>query len=240
MPPASLFRTRIRHVIPGGLGGADLQCCGIGEDGMDWAIKLPATPGLPASELLGYRLYEACGYALPYYALLDMPDNAVAFGSRIEGGLLEEQPAPKELVARLHDNADAVCAVLATDLFFANDDRHVGNFLWRRNRLGIAAPLTIDFSRAFLTRGWPLPPTWMQPCNTTAVVSLLRVMRLWQPAAAQAGLLAIGRIDVAAWARWVGEMPPEWLEPSLQSQLRRWWGSEDFHQRITHCSTYCA
>lgn len=236
-----MFHTKIRYLVPNHRGGVDGILSGIGEDGMTWAIKYKPGQPLAISEYLGYRIYEACGFALPYCGTVTLPDGAEAFGSRIEGGLDAPLAAePQALLNAIQGNADILCSVLAADVWFANNDRHWNNFLWRRNDLGALAPMPIDFSRAFMMAGWPLPDIRSMACNTTTLVASLRQMALWRPAVAAVTLTRVGSIDRQDVDQWLHAAPAEWLAEPQRQQLVAWWGGQNFQQRLQDCVGYCA
>lgn len=207
---------------------------------MSWAVKLPER-NLAVSEITGYRVFEACGFAVPYYGVLDLPDGRVGFGSRIEGGL--DSPLagdPVQLLAELAACAGLLSGMLALDMWLGNEDRHWNNFLWRRNDAMQLTPMIIDFSRAWLVRGWPPQDLRGQACHTTTMIAALRGMGLWRRAAASATLSRVGAIAHTDFAGWLADAPSEWMEPAARAQVQAWWASAQFHQRITDCTTYCA
>lgn len=237
-----MFHTKIRYLIPNRRGGVDGTLAGIGEDGMNWAIKHKPGRPLAITEYLGYRIYEACGFAMPYCGTVTLPDGSEAFGSRIEGGL--DAPVtgkgPKALLDAIQGEGDMLSGVLAVDVWFANNDRHWGNFLWRHNDLGALALMPIDFSRAFMMTGWPPPDIRHVTCNTTTLIKVLRQMKLWHPAAAAVTLTGVGSIDRRDVEQWLHAAPDAWLAEPQREQLLAWWGGQNFQQRLQNCVEYCA
>lgn len=242
VPPSSLYRTKIKHLIPGNRGGADLAYSGVGEDGMSWVVKLRSPqPYLPITEWLGYHIYEACGLPVPYYGVLELPNGDTAFGSRVEGGL--EQIAGRsaaDLIPDLSSCTETICGVLALDLWYGNEDRHFSNFLWRRNDLGQAAPMAIDFSRAFLVRGWPAQDLRRVPCNTNTLVTFMRQAGLWRTDVASLALARAASITAPVCRAWLDDSPPDWLDIKDKDTLTGWWSSQPFHERIQNCTVYCS
>lgn len=228
--------------MPGNRGGADLACSGIGQDGMTWIVKLRSPqPCLPITEWLGYHIYEACGFPVPYYGILEMPDGDTAFGSRLEGGVETIQGrSGSDLVADLSSCADTLSGILALDLWYGNEDRHFNNFVWRRNELQQTTPMVIDFSRAFLVRGWPLQDLRQVPCNTNTLISSLRSSGLWRPQAASLALARVASITQTSCNSWLDDSPGDWLDEQQRIALTTWWNSQPFHERIQHCTVYCS
>lgn len=238
-PP--LFHPKIKTLIPGNRGGADLRCTGISEDNAEWVLKLadPA-PLLPITEWLCYHVMEFCGVAVPLGAIVEMPDGSQAFGSRLEGGLSQVlQSDPVATLSALGTCAPQLASVLALDLLLANPDRHLGNFLWRKNQLGNIAPYAIDYSRAFLVQGWPLQETTATSCNTTNTIVMLRQGQLWQPQHTALALARAGAIETNDLEWWIDQTPRTWLPDPIRATLLAWWGGADFHARLQRCIGHC-
>lgn len=205
----------------------------IGEDGMDYAVKVDQTA---ASEALCYQIYAACGVAVPYSVTLLMPDGSHAFGSRIERGL-SDQPLtqPAERAAWFKECGAVISAICALDFLIANDDRHLGNFLFLNGLSGRKSCMALDFSRALLYAPWPLPATWAIPNNTSSAVMGLRNLGFWDTASATQALLSASAIQQETWSAWVEALPVGWIKPEFKDTLSLWWGSSDFQKRLQDC-----
>lgn len=205
----------------------------IGEDGMDYAVKTDQTA---ASEALCYKVYAACGIAVPCSATLLFPDGSHAFGSRIERGL-SDQPLtqPAERFEWLKECGTVISAMCALDFLLANEDRHLGNFLFLNGLSGRKTCMAMDFSRALLYAPWPLPATWAIPNNTTTTATGIRTLGYWDTASATQALLSASSIQQKTWSSWVDTLPVGWIKPEFKDTLSAWWGSPDFQKRLQDC-----
>lgn len=118
----------------------------------------------------------------------------------------------------------------------ANEDRHIGNFLFLTALNDRKTCMAIDFSRALLYRGMPTSEIWASyPNNTTSMVVAKKNMGTWDVAAATQGLLTLSSINKATWESWVSDLPAEWIDSPTSNQLIDWWGSEEFQTRMQKC-----
>lgn len=229
-----LLPLKVSWVGPNPFGtGVDLRHVVMTADGMDFAVKSVADhPMLPASEFLGYRLAQSCQLAVPHAQTLEMPGGEMVFGSRIEAGA--RSPAtPQERMTAVAACAESMSATLALDLFLANDDRHLGNFLIRENRNGQPCAMVIDFSRALFVNGFPDDQFPQSETNTTTTIAILRSLAMWRMPAAIATIQQLQAIGPEHIDHWLREMPPAWLPIAKRTRLLAWWGSPDYHARLT-------
>lgn len=229
-----LFPIRVRATAPKPFGNsADLAEVAIGEDGMDYAVK---TVHIAASEALCYQIYAACGIAVPHKATLLMIDGSYAFGSRIERGLSDYAScAPTEKSEWLKECSPIISSICALDFLIANEDRHMGNFLFFTGLNGRKSCMALDFSRALLYASWPLPDTWKLHNNTTSTEKGLRQLHFWDSAAATQSLLSAAAIKQSTWANWIDALPTGWITAGFETTLSTWWGSNDFQKRLQDC-----
>lgn len=212
---------------------ADMVELAIGEDGMDYAVKTGQTA---ASELLCYKIFAACGIAVPYNAILLMPDGSYAFGSRIERGLINQATFnPSERKEWLNECGSLISAICGLDFLIANEDRHLGNFLYFNGVSGKKVCMAMDFSRALLYAPWPLPATWAIPNNTSSTVMGLRGLAYWDAVAATQALLSAPVIQQATWEAWIDALPVGWIKTDFKDTLSAWWGASDFQTRLQDC-----
>lgn len=200
---------------------------GVGDDGLVYILKRVQDGALvPVSEYVCTRMAAAIGLAVPTCEIAELPgeEHELCFASREEYGAMTQRDAAALLLnaQQLRPFADKLMQWYAFDLFAANVDRHVGNFLIRHSMVG-AVMLGMDFSHALLTQGWPrtLPP--MGPCNTTAVQrTLSRVV----PYPAEDAARVMNRLAEAP-ADWLDEclrtVPAGWINDKLRADVCRWW-----------------
>lgn len=239
----SLFELKVKHAVPAVGNGRHIKHNAIAEDGFDYAVKsLSDHAMLPFSEWFCYQLAQAMGVSCPGSAILVMHDGTRAFGSRLQPGLSNmeaEIKAGTNVVTYLSDCADRLSIIFAMDLFVANIDRHFGNFLFGVNSLGQRTVMPIDYSHAWWVGGWPLPDITNHTNATTNSVTIVRAMGLWRSPAALIALGSLSQIKPASIRSWLDQMPPSWLEESDKVALVTWWGSEDFHARVSKCISHC-
>jgi hypothetical protein len=221
--------------FPSTLKTADLKTLVRARDGHYYAVKSQKEhTALPASEYLCYRLASACQIAVPYAGVLAYPNGQFVFGSRFEGGTSEYARENSETQLKMFsESAAQVSTILAFDLFVGNDDRHRGNFLFRRTQEGRFAPLAIDFSRALFVKNFPNDPFPMSmSSNTRTTVNSLKKSDLWRGPQATFAIDSIRSVSADHIARWLEEMPAEWLANETKTNLISWWDSENRNKRL--------
>lgn len=228
-----LFPLHVVSFIPSPWKTADLKELARTGDGHDFAAKWEHEgAGLPASEWLGHRLAHACQIATPFTATLHHGGRH-GFGSRIEGAVSSYRDLPpNERVEAVRQCSQAMCGLLALDLFVGNDDRHLDNWLMRKNLSGQWAPLCIDFSRALFRRGFPNDAWPLPKCNTLTTIDLLRAARLWDAAYALFAVEQLQRVTPAVLQHWLQDCPLEWLPQPARNSLAAWWASPAYHSRL--------
>ncbi len=234
-----LLPLRANAEIPAAFGSADLKRIVRTLDGHYYAVKSAQDhPMLPASEFLCYRLAASCHLPVPFSAVVEMQaqnqQKEYVFGSRFEGGITEfTTKGPSVDLEMFRQSAEPVSAVLAFDLFVGNEDRHRGNFLFRKNRDERWVPLAIDYSRALLVRDFPndvfpIP----EESNTRRTIHLLKRAGLWQGPFAVFSLESLAEVTSDHLRHWFMEMPSEWMSEAAKATLLQWWSSDSFKRRL--------
>lgn len=235
----SLFPVDVASEITGGLpSSADLKVVSIGRDGFEYATKRQSDGAdLPASEWFCYHLGYRLQIALPPCAVL-RNGSEEHFGSRFEGGVFQwADISPAQQISMLQGGVATISRIFALDLFVANDDRHLNNFLFRSQRLaGAHTVIAMDFSRGLLMRGWPGDPVPM-PSNTNTMmnIKMLRNHGLWSSTDAALTLSSIATVTSREVEQWLTAMPSAWLSAVRINAIVKWWGSPAFNQRLTDC-----
>lgn len=239
-PPVLPLPLRAIQVDPPKLGTADCAFIARCDDNLDYAIKDTHTNVLvPHSEWFCTQLAELLGIACPPPRVVQMPDGSLVFGSRWEGGVIAPKPAPQwwELVQQDQIKLDAIEPILtrlyAFDHFVHNIDRHAGNFLVRQQKSGHAI-LAFDFSRAWITHGFPLPPP---PIAGNTVTAQRQFSALWKkkyidPKEAKKFLDGLKTVPVANVQKIIEQHPGAWIAEKTKGDLIKWWSSSDFVKRI--------
>lgn len=232
-PELPLFPLEVTAFVPSPWSSADLKELARTSDGHDFAAKCEHEGrGLPAIEWLGHRLAQACQIATPFTATL-RHNGVQGFGSRIEGDVSSWSTlAPPERVNVIAQCSQAMCGLLALDLFVGNEDRHLNNWLFRRNLAGQWAPLCIDFSRALFRRGFP-SDVWPLPhCNTLSTIGMLKAVGRWDGSSAVFAVEQLQRVTPEVLQHWLQECPLSWLPELDRAALTSWWASSAYRARV--------
>lgn len=234
-----LFPVDVAREITTGLpSSADLKVVSVGRDGFEYATKRQADGAdLPASEWFCYHLGYRLQIALPPCTVL-RDGNGEHFGSRFEGGVIQwSDIPPPEQTMLLQSCAADISRIYALDLFIANDDRHLNNFLFRGQKLaGQRTVIAMDFSRGLLMRGWPWDPVPMPgSTKTMMLIDLLKKLGLWSTPDAALTLGSIATVTSSEVKQWLTAMPTAWLSAARIDEIVKWWDSPGFGQRLTEC-----
>lgn len=231
-----LLALQAHTAISSNLGSADLKKIVRCHDSHFYALKsLDDHPLLPATEFLCYKIAAACEVPTPVGAIVLTPPNQLpAFGSRWEGGLTELSVRGPVAVMELYRECSGVMsATLALDLFLGNEDRHMGNFLFRRTHGDRFAAVAIDYSRAFLIKGFPQDRFPQSPNTATrTTINSHQKSGIWNGPLAVHALSQILRVTTEHLGHWMKEMPSEWLPASDAANLLQWWGTDAFRERF--------
>ena len=158
----------------------------------------------------------------------------MAFGSRFEGGVIDQKSVGTgNQLQMFKDCAGPVSAILALDVFVGNEDRHRGNFLFRKNFEEMWVPVAIDYSRALFVRGFPDDTFPMSStCHTNNTIKVLKSAEIWDGPFAVFALDSLRNVQRSNILHWMNEMPPRWLSPPLKHRFVDCWQSDEFRQRL--------
>lgn len=216
MIQSSLLSVTVLRISPSasvGLDGADLKWVAYGDDGNEYAMKtLDDHPLLPLTEWVCYRLWRACGLAVPECAILTSKIGLPpAFGSRLD---LTTRQLPKKfdaltIASTFGPHKAALGLLYPLDAFLPNPDRHGRNVLLRPQLMGESL-VSIDFSRAWAITGEPFgDPNALTPdCHTTKWWRYLR-----DNLQVQASFLALDK---------VANLPDNWMSETLAQTPTSW------------------
>ena len=207
---------------------ADADCIAVCEQSADSYLckSQDQTKLLPLTEWICSTLAKDIGLPVPDFSVVEvetMPEKRM-FGSKWVSGLIDPLQVNLTCIA----NSEEFSRIFATDLFAHNIDRHYANYLYVNvgNSINLMA---IDFSRAFLYHGWPLPPLPMGPCNT------LNFKTKWEvlfPVATQEALLGMILAMPVEWMENIIALAPdEWCDAETKSRLCSWW-KQDRSSRV--------
>jgi hypothetical protein len=239
----SLFELKVKHKVPAVGNGRHLKTNAIAEDGFDYAVKtIEDHAMLPFSEWFCYQIAQTMGVSCPGCAILVMPDGSHAFGSRLQKDMQHMQDyiakgqSPEDFLKNCDDRMSVIYAM---DLFIANIDRHFGNFLFGTNSMGQLTVMPIDYSHAWWVGGWPLRDITSHANITNNNINILRALGLWHSAPALMALASLSQVRANTVQGWLNQMPPSWLSEADKNTLVTWWGTEEFHARVSKCISHC-
>ncbi|KAA5834858.1 HipA domain-containing protein [Pseudomonas chlororaphis] len=229
----NLVRLNVEEVYPQRTGtahaGGFCRC----DDGLDYAYKAAehSAPFVPATEWLCTQLAQASRIQTPPIEIIYTENGSPWFGSRIEGGKLDEDECllalqSGEMADRIIGLSERLSSIYALDLFVNNIDRHGKNYLFRTS-LNRTILLAFDFSLAWLAhspqlRGYPQPDT-----NTEMAHRFLASMYGFDVKSAQKTINAIAELPNA----WIdgasATIPHEWKQGVDIDAAIEWWKSDE-------------
>lgn len=198
-----------------------------------YLCKKNSHPYLAASEWICGHLALACNLSVPNFSAVKVegrPD--FLFGSEWVDGAMSYAVALPSVV-----NVDIFSQGLALDYGVGNPDRHLENYLYVEKDGAVRAQL-IDFSRAFLVAGWPLPELPMDEMDAT-----IETIGLWK--AHHPFMIDDANAVISAWINLPDDFlddvldsaAPGWLDDAMKFRLQIWWRSQDRMQRA-HDAAY--
>jgi hypothetical protein len=226
------------------------------DDGSDYVAKDGSHhPLMPHAEWFCTKLADKLGIPGIPCKVLDMPAFAVpsgknlVFGSRWEPGEFARGAGiplwfehVKAGTISLPDIVTVLSWIYAFDHFVHNIDRHLTNFFIRISRTGVSV-LSLDYSKAWTYRGFPLPPLPFDVTDfeITTVQAQRDLTKLWGPwldvVAVDTILSNIRSVKKQTVKELIESHPPEWLPASKKRAILKWWGSADFNARIVGISS---
>ena len=217
-------------------GTADLRLVCRCDDGSDYAVKDQLrNPHLPHQEWLCTQLGELVGIASPHIRVVKLAADE-CFGSRWERGM-----ETQDWWIRAHNGdidfqliAPTISRIFAYDLFVHNVDRHLTNYIVRRQYSGHSV-LSFDYSQAWLFSGFPLPPLPLH--SQTKTIQAMRAMRhLFGDFIHQNEVKSIcnklRQIKTETIERIISEHPNNWLTETQKCEIFNWWKSDRRLHRI--------
>ncbi len=225
---------RARRCDPLNVSADCKQVC-ICDDGSEYAIKEAATLAtMPHNEWLCAKLAERVGIAAPAFRVVDV-QGTQCFGSRWHAG--EESDWWIRAYAGslpFTDLATGISRVLALDLFIHNGDRHLKNYFVHKQHIGYSV-LAMDFGRAWLFNGMPLPALPMPETENT-IGDFRKLKKLFGDFVVYSEVEDVcDRLESVTSEEVEGFMsshPEEWLKDSDRIAISDWWKSTKRTERI--------
>lgn len=190
---------------------------------------------LPATEWICSHLAVACGLPVPLFGVVELEGQlgTYYFGSQWQGGAVDPVVGFYQV-----SNSKIFGDVLAADLFMHNVDRHIGNYLYLY-LAGEVVARVIDFSRAWLFNGWPLPPLPLPAaCHTMTCVPTWRGQYAASYVKPVAMLDSIAALPDEWMAQILNNMPSAWLSKDARIELRQWWVGNGRRTRVESAKSF--
>lgn len=249
-----LFSLEIVDYKPA-MGTAHLRHTVMASDGLEYAIKgvsdgdtsaltgIPHPKQIPASEWLCTKLAEFSGLPTPACRVLIDPDTGEHFfGSKYDLAAMSKPQEEINFAAELMSGPSIlrkqVWSVYAFDQFVFNIDRHIGNYLYTKNRYGNLTIQAFDFSLAAMVMGWPnktdtaLIPMGYNTTNCWQGIKQLTYNDVSCKAPAESVLDKLSKISSSTVERIFEDMPESWVNPLQRDALLTWWSSDGRIKRI--------
>ena len=180
---------------------------------------------LPAIEWICSSLARDCGLPVPHFEIVETTiyPGMLMFGSEWIDDCVDFTRAFSEI-----KNHHVLNEALELDFFAHNSDRHLGNYLYSPTNGGYEISL-IDFSRALLYHGWPLPPLPLASSDNTIVY-----FNRWRATYGYMKTLNIANKIKEMRQDWMfdtmTQMPSIWLNNGIRQELANWWACVNKHE----------
>lgn len=226
MTQLSLLKIKLKEEAQVTLRNPDrIQTVGFDEQDFKYGLRLAtdAHPLLPITEWVCHHLCLKCGIPCPDFQVVTRKhSDERTFGSKWElncDQFIMDEVTEQQAALWMMDTLNDVAAIYALDCFLPNDDRHMGNFLFRRSPSRRAVAFDWDHVRLF--DPWPL----MNGSNTLQMLDWL----------AKSGLLVLPRwhrtLDLLSsitdneLRTMLDSAPDSWCSVSEKDRLQAWWKS---------------
>jgi hypothetical protein len=184
-------------------------------------------PYLAASEWICHHVALACGMTVPNFAAVKVEGRSdFLFGTEwLLGAVGYAVGLP------IVKNSHIFSQALALDYTISNADRHLENYLYLEKDGEVEVTL-IDFSRAFLVAGWPLPDLPMDQMDATVdTIALWKAHHPFSASKANEIVTAWINLPPTFITPLLDGMPPGWLDEPMRSKIAAWWTSPMRMQR---------
>jgi hypothetical protein len=185
------------------------------------------TPYLAASEWICHHIARACGLPVPNFAAIRIEGRSdYLFGTEWMDGAIGYAVA-----LPIVKNGGIFSEALALDYSISNPDRHLENYLYLEKD-GEVEVTIIDFSRAFLVAGWPLPELPMDGANATVdSIDQWTVHHSYVAASANKIISRFMSLPNSFIDPVLDGLAPGWLDVPMRNKIAAWWSGPDRMQR---------
>jgi hypothetical protein len=235
-----LFFLRVKNDL-GPMGQGVMQARRVRcDDGLTYVAKDDPYPDttVRAAELFWTLIARRIGLPVPVPHVIVMTSGRSVFATREEPRLaatIHLDSLNLFLSGKVEDAGRQIVRLYAFDLFCGNEDRKPDNYLLLREDHGIV-PQGIDLSHTPLLPGvsiWPSKdPLYNRTCHTRiffpeVISSYQSDRRDAEDTINRLEALQLNEIETI-----LREIPDDWLEEALRSDILAWWGSVAKTQRI--------
>jgi hypothetical protein len=234
-----LFPKRIVDHL-GSLGGTTGPQWVRAEDGLSYVAKdeAPAAPLPPphvrASEYLWLSIASAIGLPAPAPIIMEDRSGRLVVGTRRENSALTAGMARLALYSgRVANGGTQLSKIYAYDLFSANWDRHIDNYLVLDDGAGQNAVFVIDLSHVTRHPGAANYDPLSVNCATRQTIGLVLQPYGKDIPAALDVLSRLDALPVAVINDILASMPLDWLPQTERADVTTWWSGFDRTARIT-------
>lgn len=210
-------------------------------DGVDYVVKRHISGWhINHSEWFASHLCAHVGIPTPVCALIQRKHD-VLFGSRWETGHIQRWwEVAQRGVIDIGQIGPILSRILAFDMFIANRDRHVNNYIIRKQKTRTAV-LALDFSRSWAAAGLPFPE-YQDPPDTKTMEAFLFLSSRLGPFIVRQQMLdvldCLRQCTLDDVESIIDSHPPQWLGEGDKDKMLLWW-SETSLKRIETLSLWC-
>jgi hypothetical protein len=206
-------------------------CFGTCEDGLEYVLKSDsaAYPSVRSTEYVASAIAEIVGLPIPPSRVVEDTDRSWIFASLVFEHTTQTVATTSQFLHLLNGPKPSqevikqMSRIFAFDMFICNDDRHINNYIFRKQNNEWRV-LAIDFSHSLFAR-WPLENNLVDP-NSRTRETMKVVAAHWgfDVDEAKRCLFRIARIKRESVAAILRHMPKGWLPQTEQDALLNWWG----------------
>src|SRR5271169_7243414 len=203
-----------------------------GEDGLDYVIKDDSSGrNVRAGEWICSQLALAINIPIPLCRIFDDGAGGMLFGSQIVHHSVNNNIPFFRRSFPGTQIVSQISRIYAFDLFIANVDRHLNNYLIR-DQDGRPRVFAFDFSHA-LFHSWPSLPLPLDPsCKTIWVGRIIRGNWGFDLKAAEEVIMSLSKVPVSYVTYLMNSLPVGWLTSQESDGFMRWWRNGQKTRRL--------
>ena len=230
----SLFPVKVQWCGPKSFGSADAQDVCFGDDMLGYVIKKDSPPSGPHCEWFCANLATSCGINCPNFNVIDHTDGHQWFGSQwIPGQVADWWLKAEAGQIAIADLSVQLSRLYVFDLFMANVDRHLRNYLIipEGNSHEVYA---MDFGRSWRFNGFPPSPLPMDSTQNTVQATrylMAKFPNYFDVGQAESVLDKINLISAKTIEDIIDKQPASWLTAADKADTIAWWTTKNVTDR---------